>query len=305
MPKHRIVIDCDPGVDDAVAILLAFASPEIEVLGITTVAGNVPLEYTTRNALRICELAGRTDVPVFAGCRHAMFPTPPRTSSVHGDDGLGDVGILEPSRQKHPLHAVDFIVETILKNPGEITLCAIGPLTNVALALVKEPAIASKLKQIVFMGGAAFCPGNTTPAAEFNIWFDPLAGQIILNSGARLVMFGLDVTNKVIVTSDRVGVLQNGGSEIARQAASMMVNYGGKDPALHDPCVTAFLIDPSLFDGVHAKVEIDYASSLNRGRTVAAISERHRENAPANCYVVTTADDVKLFDLLNQRLLSL
>ncbi|WFP65596.1 MULTISPECIES: nucleoside hydrolase [unclassified Mesorhizobium] len=234
-----------------------------------------------------------------------MFPTPPRPVSVHGDDGLGDVGVLESSRKEHAQHAVDFIVETVLRHPGEVTLCAIGPLTNVALALVKEPTIAAKFKQIVFMGGAAFCPGNTTPAAEFNIWFDPHAGQIVLNSGAPLVMFGLDVTNKVIVTSDRVAVLQNGGSAIARQAASMMVNYGGKDPALHDPCVTAFLLDPSIFDGVRAKVDIDCVSPLNRGRTVAAVSERHRENAPANCLVVTGADDVKLFNLLNQRLLSL
>ena len=305
MPKHRIIIDCDPGVDDAVAILLAFASPEIEVLGITTGAGNVPLEFTTRNALRVCELAGRTDIPVFAGCRHAMFPTPARTSLAHGDDGLGDVGVLEPSREKRAEHAVDFIIETVLKYTGEVTLCAIGPLTNVAVALVKEPAIASKLKQIVFMGGAAFCPGNTTPAAEFNIWFDPHAGQIVLNSGASLVMFGLDVTNNVLVTPDRVGVLQKGKSAIARQAASMMLNYGGKDPALHDPCVTAFLLDPSLFDGVRAKVAIDCASCLNRGRTVAAVSDRHRANAPPNCFVVTSADDVKLFALLNQRLLSL
>ncbi|MCS4093714.1 nucleoside hydrolase [Rhizobium sp. BK176] len=306
MTKHRIIIDCDPGVDDAVAILLALASPEeIELLGITTVAGNVPLEYTTSNALRICDLAGRRDIPVFAGCQHAMFPTPPQTSSVHGNDGLGDVGIREPSREATPKHAVDFIIDTVMKHPGEITLCPIGPMTNIALALIKEPAIASKIKKIVFMGGAAFCPGNTTPAAEFNVWFDPHAAQIVVNAGVPLVMFGLDVTEKVISTADRIAVLERGRSDIARQTAAMMINYGGKDPALHDPCVTMYLLEPSIFSGVDAKVDVDCTSALNRGRTHAAISERHRAGAAANCFVVTGANDERLFELLTERLLTL
>jgi purine nucleosidase len=306
MPKERIIIDCDPGVDDAVAILLAFASPsEIQVMGITTVAGNVPLESTTRNALRICQLSGHTHIPVYAGCQYAMFPTPPRTSSVHGEDGLGDVDLIDGTSSIQTEHAVDFIIRTVMQFPGEITLCPIGPMTNIALALLKEPGIASKIKKIVFMGGGAFCPGNTTPAAEFNIWFDPHAAQIMLNSGVPLVMVGLDVTNKAVMTAERIDALRVGGTEIGTKVAAMMTAYGGSDPCLHDPCVTAYLLDPSLFEGVAARVDVDCDSVLNRGRTVAAVSERHRAGASATCEIITSVDDERLFRLLSERLTNL
>ncbi|MGE8189010.1 nucleoside hydrolase [Pseudomonas sp. NPDC086278] len=306
MAKEKIIIDCDPGVDDAVAILLAFASPDdIEVMGITTVAGNVSLEFTTKNALKICQLAGKASFPVYAGCQHAMFPTPPTTSSVHGDDGLGDVELEEVTSSKQSQHAVDFIIETVRRFPGEITLCPIGPMTNIAMALLKEPDIASKIKKIVFMGGAAFCPGNTTPAAEFNIWFDPHAAQIVLTSGVPLVMLGLDVTNKAIMTADRINVLRGSESNIGTKAAAMMTSYGAFDPCLHDPCAIAYVLDPSIFAGVLAKVDVECESLFNRGRTTAAIQERHRPGAGTTCQVITDVDDERLFGLLSNRLLQL
>ena len=306
MSKERIIIDCDPGVDDAVAILLAFASPdELDVMGITTVAGNVALEFTTRNALKICELAGRKHIPVYAGCQHAMFPAPRRAASVHGSDGLGDIGLADATISKKSQHAVDFIIETVIRYPDEITLCAIGPMTNIGLALLKEPAIAQKIKKVVFMGGAAFCPGNTTPAAEFNIWVDPHAAQIMLDSGVQLVMVGLDVTNKAVITTDRLNALRIGGTELGAKVAAMMTSYGNGDPCLHDPCVIAYLLDPSLFEGVAARVDVECESLFNRGRTVAFVHEHDRGERNTNCQVISGVDDERLFVLLNTRLLNL
>lgn len=301
MARARIILDCDPGVDDAVAILLALASPdEIELLGITTVAGNVPLESTTRNALRVLALAGRTEIPVLPGCARPIMRPSQGGAGVHGTDGLGDIGLpharIAPGRQ----HAVDFIIEQVMQAPGEITLCPIGPMTNVALALIKQPAIAERIARIVFMGGAAFCPGNATPEAEFNVWFDPHAAQIVLSSGVPCVMFGLDVTNQALLTPARLDALQSGGGRVARAATAMMRNYGGGDPCLHDPCVIAYLIDPSLFEEVAAQVEVECASPLTLGRTVAAVSARHRGARAANCRVMTRVDDGRLFRIAGE-----
>lgn len=303
MPKHRIILDCDPGVDDAVALLLAFASPdEIELVGITTVAGNVPLIDTTRNALRVCALAGRSDVPVLAGCARPILPGDRNPGGVHGTDGLGDIGLPDARNAPQAQHAVDFIIDAVTRSPGEITLCPIGPMTNVALALIKAPAIAAKIKAIVFMGGAAFCPGNSTPEAEFNVWFDPHAAEIVLSSGVPMVMFGLDVTNHARMTAARLDALKTGAGRIGAAAIAMMRHYGSGDPCLHDPCVIASLIDPTLFEGVDARVSVECASPLSMGRTVAAVSDRHRKGLPATCRVITNVDDERLFRLLDERL---
>lgn len=303
MPKHRVILDCDPGVDDAVALLLAFASPdEIELVGITTVAGNVPLAATTRNALRVCALAGRSDIPVFAGCARPILPGERNPGGVHGTDGLGDIGLPEAPFEPRPDHAVDFIIDAVLRSPGEITLCPIGPMTNVALALLKAPAIADKIKAIVFMGGAAFCPGNSTPEAEFNVWFDPHAAQIMVSAGVPLVMVGLDVTRHARMTGARLDALEAGAGRIGTAAVAMMRHYGGGDPCLHDPCVIAHLIDPTLFQGVEARVSVECASPLTMGRTVAAVSDRHRNAQPTTCRVLTGVDDATLFTLLDERL---
>ena len=303
MAAHRIILDCDPGVDDAVALLLAFASPdEIELAGITTVAGNVPLAQTTRNALRVCALAGRADVPVFAGCGRPILPAGRNHTGVHGTDGLGDIGLPDPAARPNPRHAVDFIIETVAQAPGEVTLCPVGPMTNIALALIKQPSIAGQIKQVVFMGGAAFCPGNVSPAAEFNVWFDPHAAEVVASSGVPLVMFGLDVTRKTQVSVGRLRALGAGGGRVRAAVLAMLDRYGAGDPCLHDPCVIAYLLDPTLFGGVDARLSVDCASALNCGRTVAAVSERHRNGLPPTCRVMTDLDDGRLFDLLNSRL---
>ncbi|WP_434723961.1 nucleoside hydrolase [Mesorhizobium sp. RIZ17] len=299
MAKSKIIIDCDPGVDDAIALLLAFASPdEIELVGITTVIGNVSLPLTTRNALRVTAMANRQDVRVYAGCsRPIVLPRVQRGASVHGTDGLGDLGVPDATHPIQGQHAVDFIIDTILREPGEITLCPIGPMTNIALALIKEPSIAAKIKQIVFMGGAAFSPGNTATDAEFNIWIDPHAAQVVLSSGIPMTMFGLDVTRHATLTKARFEELERDASPLMKTAIAMMRYYGSGDASLHDPCVTAFLIDPTLFKGVDAVIDVDLDQSGAYGRTRAV------ENGNGSpIHVITEVDDERLFRLIDQRL---
>jgi purine nucleosidase len=303
---RRIIIDCDPGVDDAVAILLAFAAPEaVKVEAITTVIGNVVLKQTTANALRIRDLAGRGDVPVYAGCPRPIMAPVERRASVHGGDGLGDIGLPAPTGAVAPEHAVDALIALIRANPGAITLCPIGPMTNIALALVKAPDIAPLIREIIFMGGAAFQPGNSTPAAEFNFMIDPHAAQIMLTAGVPLTMFGLDVTAQAIITQAWMERVEAKAGPIGRAAIGMMRSYGYGDPCLHDPCVIAHLIDPGLFDGVDARVEVECASPLALGQSIAAVKERHRGSHAPNCQVITTLDKARLFALLEERLLRL
>jgi purine nucleosidase len=303
---RRIIIDCDPGVDDAVAILLAFAAPEaVEVVAITTVIGNVALPMTTANALRIIDLAGRSAVPVHAGCARPIMAPVERKLSVHGGDGLGDIGLPPPSSSVSPGHAVDVLIDCIRAEPGGITLCPVGPMTNIAMALVKAPDIAPLIREIVFMGGAAFRPGNSTPAAEFNFMIDPHAAQIMLTAGVPLTMFGLDVTGQATITPAWMDRVDAKAGPIARAAIAMMRSYGFGDPCLHDPCVIAHLIDPSLFEGVDAWVEVECAAALTRGQSVAAVKERHRGGRAPNCRVITTLDADRLFALLEKRLLRL
>ena len=197
--KRKIIIDTDPGQDDAVAILLALASPELEVLGITAVAGNVPLALTEKNARKICELAGKPKTKVFAGAIRPLLRQLVTAEEVHGKTGLNGPHLPEPTMPLEDQHAVDFIVETLMQEAsGSVTLCALGPLTNVALALIREPRIAPRIKEIVLMGGGFFEGGNVTPTAEFNIYVDPHAAEIVLKSGVPIVMMPLDVTHKAL-----------------------------------------------------------------------------------------------------------
>jgi purine nucleosidase len=303
---RRIIIDCDPGVDDAVALLLAFASPEaVEVAAITTVVGNVALAQTTANALRIRDLAGRGEVPVHAGCARPIMAPVERKGSVHGGDGLGDIGLPPPASAVAPGHAVDALIDRIRAEPGGITLCPIGPMTNIAMTLVKAPDIVPLIREIVFMGGAAFRPGNSTPAAEFNFMIDPHAAQIMLTAGVPLTMFGLDVTAQAMITRPWMDRVEAKAGPIARSAIAMMRAYGFGDPCLHDPCVIAHLIDPSLFAGVDAWVEVDCVSPLARGQSIAAVKDRHRAGRAPNCRVITALEDGRLFALLEDRLLRL
>ena len=313
MSAKKIILDCDPGHDDAVAILLALVSPkEIELLGITCVAGNVPLDRTRINALRVCELAERTDISVYSGCERPLVRTLVTAEQVHGQTGLDlpDGSTLpEPMIALATGHAVDFIIETLMAHPAEsVTLCPTGPLTNIALAMVREPAIVPRIQEIILMGGAAITPGNVTPAAEFNIYVDPHAADVVFSSGVPLVMMGLDVTHQVLVTQERKEAIQSLGNRAGATVADLLTFYCSHDlekytmegGPLHDPCVIAHLIDGTLFGLKSVNVVIETGSPLTLGQTVTdwwGVTDR-----PANCRVAHHADHERFFALLTERL---
>ncbi len=279
MQPQKIIIDTDPGQDDAVAILLALASPEeIEVLGLTCVAGNVPLDLTSKNARIVCELAGKTNVKVFAGCDRPMGRDLVTAEHVHGKTGLDGPNLPDPTMPLIPGHAVDFIIDTIRDHaPGVITLCPLGPLTNIATAFEKAPDIVKRVKKIVLMGGGYFEGGNITPTAEFNIYVDPQAADIVFKSGVPIVVMPLDVTHKALVTKPRNDAFRALSTRVGTAVAQMTdfferfdkEKYGSEGAPLHDPCVTAYLINPDLFTGRHINVEIETQSELTMGMTVA------------------------------------
>jgi purine nucleosidase len=303
-----IIIDCDPGQDDAVALLLAFASPqELEVVGVTTVAGNVALELTAENARKVCELAGRSDVKVFAGCPRPTV-RPLRTAEhVHGKTGLDGADLPAPTMKLQDEHAVDFIIATLLGHEGGVTLCPTGPLTNIAVAMVKEPRILPRINGIVLMGGAIGA-GNTTPAAEFNIYTDPHAAETVFTAGVKLAMLGLDVTHQALTTPERLAAIRAIGTPVAAAVAGML-EFSGKRNAerfglagapLHDPCVIAYLLAPDLFAGREVHVAIETASELNMGRTV--VDWWGSTDRPANATVIDRIDADGFFALLTERL---
>lgn len=279
MPARKIIIDTDPGQDDAVAILLALGSPkEIDVLGITAVAGNVPLELTQKNARMICELAGRPDIPVFAGSKNPLAKRLVTAEHVHGKTGLDGPTLPDPKMPLQEKHAVDFIIETLRAQPaGSVTLCPLGPLTNIASAFNQAPDIIEKVQEIVLMGGAYFEVGNITPAAEFNIYVDPEAAEIVFKAGAPITVMPLDVTHKALVTKARNDAFRDLGTPVGIAVAEMTdfferydkEKYGSEGAPLHDPTVIAYLIKPKLFTGRFINVEIETKSVLTRGMTVA------------------------------------
>jgi len=307
---QKIIIDTDPGQDDAVAILLALASPEeIEVLGITAVAGNVPLSLTEKNARIVCELAGRPDIPVYAGCDRPLKRKLVTAEHVHGKTGLDGPELPEPKIKLQEKHGVDFIIDTILQEPeNSISLCPLGPLTNIASAILKQPKIVSRIKKIVLMGGAYFEVGNITPAAEFNIFVDPDAAKIVFEAGIDMVVMPLDVTHKALVTEKRNEAFRQLKSPVGVAVAEMTdfferfdkEKYGSSGAPLHDPCVTAYLIDPKIFSGKNINVEIETKSELTLGMTVAdwwGVTDRK-----ANTFFVGDLDSDKFFSLLTERL---
>lgn len=305
----RVVIDTDPGRDDAIALLLALASPEIEVLGVCAVAGNVPVALTTRNALAVCELAGRPDVPVFAGAARPLVRDPISAEAVHGATGLDVAGLPAPRAGPRPQEAADFIVETLRREPaGTVTLCVLGPMTNLALAFARAPDVATRVARIVAMGGSWSEGGNITPAAEFNILADPHAAQAVLHAGAPVVLHPLDVTHRSLARADRVGRFRALGTPAGRAAAALMADaehpdvarFGADGVPLHDPHVIAWLLRPGIFRGRDVNVEVETGSALTLGQTVVdwwGVTGR-----PANVHFVREVDDDAFFALLEERI---
>jgi len=306
---RKIIIDTDPGQDDAVAILLALASPELDVLGLTCVAGNVPLPLTTRNARVICELAGRPQMKVFAGCERPLARHLITAEHVHGKSGLDGTNLPDPAMPLAEGHAVDFIIDTLrAETPGSVTLCALGPLTNLATAFQRAPDIASRVSEVVLMGGAYFEVGNITPAAEFNIHVDPEAAEIVFKSGVPLVVMPLDVTHKALTTRARVEAFRALGTPVGHAVAGWtdfferfdMAKYGSEGAPLHDPCTVAYLLQPDLFSGRHINVEIETRGEFTLGMTVAdwwRVSGRQ-----PNAMFMSDIDAEGFFALLTERI---
>ncbi|MCB2222872.1 MAG: nucleoside hydrolase [Actinobacteria bacterium] len=305
---RRIVIDTDPGQDDAVALLLALASPELEVAAVTAVAGNVPLSRTSVNARVVCELAGRPDVPVYAGCDRPLRREPYTAEYVHGPTGLDGADLPEPVMPLADGHAVDALARLLTAaEPASVTLCTLGPLTNVATLLRDHPGAGRGLAGIVAMGGGFFEGGNTTPAAEFNIYVDPEAADIVFRSGLPLTLFPLDATHQVLILDDHLRRLRALG-RVGRAVAGWLefyerwdvAKYGFEGGPLHDPCVIAYLLAPGLFGGKDCNVQIEVESPLTVGMTV--VDWWGVTGDPANCHVVRDVDAEGFFDLLIERL---
>jgi pyrimidine-specific ribonucleoside hydrolase len=302
-----IVIDCDPGHDDAIAILLALSSPEVELRGITTVAGNQTLDKTTRNALKVLELAGRTDVPVAAGADAPLKRMLRVAANVHGETGLDGPDLPEPTTKVVDDHAADFLAELI--EPG-VVLVPVGPLTNVALLLERHPDVRDRLERIVWMGGA-IAEGNVTPAAEFNAFVDPEAAAIVFGSGIPVTMIGLDVTHKALFTRAHADRLRGAGAA-GRAVAELSdffqrfheSRYGFDGSPIHDALAVAHVIDPTLVTTVNCNIAIETASEQCDGRTVV---DRWLvlEDAPRNAHAGIDVDAARFLELLVERISTL
>jgi purine nucleosidase/pyrimidine-specific ribonucleoside hydrolase len=295
-----ILLDCDPGHDDAIALLLALGSDEVALRGVTTVAGNQTLEKTTANAIRVLELAGRGDVPVAAGAERPLVREPRVAANVHGETGLDGPELPPPQRAPSEQHAVDFLAERI----EGATLVATGPLTNVALLLARHPE--ARPERLVLMGGA-IAEGNVTPAAEFNIWADPEAAARVFASGLDVTVVGLDVTHAALVTNAHQEALRETG-RIGRVVAELLDFYGvfhhevyGFDGSpVHDAVAVAHVLDPTLLETRLLNVQVDCESALCRGRTVVDVWER--TGLEPNAHVAVGIDSERFLALLHERL---
>jgi purine nucleosidase len=307
---RSIIIDCDPGQDDAVALFLAMSSPdELQILGITTVAGNVPLSLTQRNARMMCDIAGQTDIPVFAGCRKPMVRNAITAENIHGNTGIDGVDVFEPKTALQEQHAVEFIIETLLAADDEsITLVPTGPLSNVGTAIEKEPAVLQHVREIVLMGGAMREGGNRSPSAEFNILADPHAAEIVFNCGRPIVAMGLDVTHQVLSTRDRVERIRSLDNPVADATAGMLSffhrydtkKYGSEGAPLHDPCTIAWLLEPDLFQVQECNLSVETQSELTMGHT--AVDFWRVTDRPHNVCWTHAVNADGFYDLLTNRL---
>ncbi|MGB8313561.1 MAG: nucleoside hydrolase [Aestuariivirga sp.] len=307
-----IIIDTDPGQDDAVAILLAFASPEFDILGITAVAGNVPLALTEINARKICELAGRPGTKVFSGAVRPLLRSLVTAEHVHGRTGLDGPVLPEPTMPLQKQHAADFIVDTLMsREAGTVNLCVLGPMTNIAQALIREPRIASRIKRIVAMGGGFFEGGNVTPAAEFNIYVDPQAARMVFDSDIPVTLIPLDCTHQALTSAVRVEKFRSMKNKSGPAIAALLdfferfdeQKYGTDGGPLHDPCVIAWLLRPELFQSRDVNVSIECESELTMGMTVIdwwGVTDRKR-----NATVCRSLNAQGLFDLLTERIAKL
>lgn len=312
LTQRKIIIDTDPGQDDALAILLALGSPELDVLGLTCVAGNVPLSYTTRNARLVCELAGRTDVAIFAGCDRPMVRPLVTAEEVHGKTGLDGPDWDAPAMALQDQHGVDWMVDTLMAaDDGEITICPVGPATNVAMAMVREPRIIPKIAEIVTMGGGYFAGGNITPAAEFNVYVDPHAADVMYRSGVPIVAMPLDVTHKALMSREWIESVRSIGGDLGAKTAAMLSfyerydldRYGDLGGPLHDPATIAYLIKPELYQGKDVYVQIETHSEITMGMTVVDYWQNRGE--PTNCRWVSEVDSDGFFALIHERLFNL
>lgn len=286
--SRKIVLDCDPGHDDAIAILLAAGHPDLELLGITTVAGNQTLDKTSFNARVVATVAGLQDVPVLAGCDRPLVRPLRTAAAYHGDSGLDGPEPVVPTVPLAGGHAVDFLIESVLSSPGEVTVVAVGPLTNLALALRREPAIAEAAREVVIMGGA-YGKGNTTQVAEFNIVVDPEAASIVFGAPWPVTMIGLDLTHQATCGQHVQDEIAKLGTAAGDFTASLLTFFraayqraaGFPDPPVHDPCAVAFVLAPELFESRPARIEVELQGRLTYGATmtdfaVDAASARHQ-----------------------------
>ena len=306
MSHSTLIIDCDPGVDDGVALLLAFASPELNILGVTTVAGNVAAALTARNARIIRDIAGRDDLPVLAGCQRPMVRVPIEAGHFHGESGLGDLPLRDVPDEPGP-HAVDFLVKALQDHPpGTVDVVVTGPFTNLAMAMVLAPAIIPRIRRVVVMGGARLEGGNITASAEYNIFADPHAAHVVFASGAPVIAHGLDATHQVRATEDRIAAIEALENPRAAAAASLLrfsrrIEHQivrGLDAPLHDPCPIAWLIAPQLFETAPCQIAVETSSPLTLGHTAVEF----RDAAASPHRWVTRADGQGVFDLITERL---
>jgi purine nucleosidase len=309
--KRQVIFDTDPSPDDAVAFLAAIASPqELEVLAITTVAGNVPLELTSKNARKALELARRADVPVYAGAAAPLVRPLVTAEHVHGRTGFDGYELPEPEMSMRPGFAPEAIVELVMARPAKtVTLCCMAPLTNVALAMAREPHLATHLARIVLMGGAMSEGGNITPAAEFNFYVDPEAAARVFTSGADITMIPLDCTHQALLTDERLQELRAAGTPLGIAFYHLLEwnkrfdrrKYRWPGGPLHDPTVTAYLLAPELFSGRRVRVDIECFSPLTLGASV--VDWWSVSGKPANALVLRTIDADGYFRLIFERLL--
>ena len=306
--KTTLIIDCDPGVDDATGLLVAFAASELDLLAITTVGGNVPASRTARNACILRQIAERPDVPVFAGADHPLVREPAGAGEFHGEEGLGDLVPFETLMGVEDEHAVDALIRLVMKRPANsVTLILMGPMTNLALALRKEPRLAQHLKEVVAMGGARTEGGNITASAEFNIWADPDAAHEVMQSGARVVMIGLDVTHDVRATEERICAVEAIGNASADASAAMLrfsqriehTIVGWHSAPLHDPCTVAYVLAPDIFTLKPARIDIETQSDLTRGHTAV---EMRVEGVTAPHLWAAQVDAQRVYDLIGANL---